>query len=118
LVPQMIQIETVAERLGQRAFQTKSSQTIQFKRRAVRLESYAPATARQPGAVHGSGKLTSTRNSEPIRIGLATDEPIRVAGLASIFDQPAEQEHPQLVPVIGSLPELLALANIEYIVVD
>jgi DNA-binding NarL/FixJ family response regulator len=62
--------------------------------------------------------MSSTRNSETIRIGLATDEPIRVAGLASIFDQPAEQGQPQLVPVIGSLPELLALVNIEYIVVD
>jgi DNA-binding NarL/FixJ family response regulator len=49
---------------------------------------------------------------------LLATEPIRVAGLASIFDQPAEQDHPQLVPVIGSLPELLALASIEYIVVD
>jgi DNA-binding NarL/FixJ family response regulator len=62
--------------------------------------------------------MSSTRNSEPIRIGLTTDEPIRLAGLAGIFDQPAEQGHPQLVPVIGSLPELLALANIEYIVID
>ena len=62
--------------------------------------------------------MSSTRNSEPIRIGLATDEPIRVAGLASIFDQPAQQDQAQLVPVIGSLPELLALVSIEYIVVD
>jgi DNA-binding NarL/FixJ family response regulator len=62
--------------------------------------------------------MSSTRNSEPIRIGLATDEPIRVAGLASIFDQPAQQDQAQLVPVTGSLPELLALASIEYIVVD
>ena len=62
--------------------------------------------------------MSSTRNSEPIRIGLATDEPIRVAGLASIFDQPVQQDQAQLVPVIGSLPELLALVGIEYIVVD
>jgi DNA-binding NarL/FixJ family response regulator len=62
--------------------------------------------------------MSSTRNSEPIRIGLATDEPIRVAGLASIFDQPAQQDQARLVPVIGSLPELLALVGIEYIVVD
>ncbi len=62
--------------------------------------------------------MSSTRNSEPIRIGLLAAEPIRVAGLASVFDQPAELDRPQLVPVIGSLPELLALADIEYIVVD
>ena len=62
--------------------------------------------------------MSSTRKSGPIRIGLATGEPIRVAGLASIFDQPVQQDQAQLVPVIGSLPELLALVSIEYIVVD
>jgi DNA-binding NarL/FixJ family response regulator len=62
--------------------------------------------------------MSSTRPSGPIRIGLATDEPIRVAGLASIFDQPVQQDQARLVPVIGSLPELLALVGIEYIVVD
>ena len=62
--------------------------------------------------------MSLTRNSEPIRIGLAIDEPIRVAGLGSIFDQPAQQDQAKLVPVIGSLPELLALVGIEYIVVD
>ncbi len=54
----------------------------------------------------------------PIRIGLLADEPIRVAGLASIFDQPAQPDQAQLVPVIGSLPELLGSSGIEYIVVD
>jgi DNA-binding NarL/FixJ family response regulator len=49
---------------------------------------------------------------------VAADEPIRVAGLASIFDQPAQDGHCQLVPVIAPLPELLALVDIEYIVVD
>ena len=53
-----------------------------------------------------------------IQIGLLAAEPIRVAGLASIFDQPAQQGRAQFVPVIGGLPELLALVNIEYIVVD
>jgi len=56
--------------------------------------------------------------SEPIRIGLLAAEPIRVAGLASIFDQPAEQGKARLVSVVGSLPELLALANLKYLVVD
>ncbi len=57
-------------------------------------------------------------NPDAIRIGLLAAEPIRVAGLACIFDQPAEQGRPQLVPVIGTLPALLTFANIEYIVVD
>ena len=57
-------------------------------------------------------------NLQPIRIGVLADEPVRVAGLASIFDQPAQEDQPQLVPVIGTLPELLASTSIEYIVID
>lgn len=57
-------------------------------------------------------------NPEPIRIGLLTGEPVRVAGLASIFDLAAQEDQAQLVPVVGSMPELLALDTIEYIVID
>ena len=42
--------------------------------------------------------MSSTRSPELIRIGLATDEPIRVAGLVSIFDQPAQQGMLSLCP--------------------
>ncbi len=61
-----------------------------------------------------------TINSDPdaIRIGVVADEPIRVAGLASIFDQPAAEGKPQLVPVIGSLAELLIGSDLEYLVID
>jgi DNA-binding NarL/FixJ family response regulator len=55
---------------------------------------------------------------DPIRIGLPAFEPLRVAGLVSIFDLPAEEGHPRLVSVVGSLAELLALANLKYLVVD
>jgi DNA-binding NarL/FixJ family response regulator len=44
----------------------------------------------------------------PIRIGLVADEPIRVAGLASIFELPAEEGKPQFVPIMGSISELLS----------
>jgi DNA-binding NarL/FixJ family response regulator len=60
----------------------------------------------------------STSSQEPIRIGVVADEPIRVAGLASVFDQPAEGGHQQLVPVVGTLTELLADPELEYLVVD
>jgi len=53
-----------------------------------------------------------------IRIGLITDEPIRLAGLLSIFNQPAEKGHDQLVPVTGSIEFLLSEPNVEYFVVD
>jgi len=61
---------------------------------------------------------TSRHGPEAIRIGVAADEPIRVAGLVSVFDQPGQETKAPLAPVIASLPELLAQNDIEYIVVD
>jgi DNA-binding NarL/FixJ family response regulator len=61
---------------------------------------------------------SSQHGPETIRIGVAADEPIRVAGLATVFDQPGQETKAQLAPVIASLPELLAQNDIEYIVVD
>ena len=58
------------------------------------------------------------RNSEAIRIGLVSEEPIRLEGLATIFDQPAEQGYAQLVPVLGTMEVLLLDSSIEYLVVD
>jgi DNA-binding NarL/FixJ family response regulator len=57
-------------------------------------------------------------NTHPIRIGILAGEPIRVAGLASIFDQPAQSGQAQLIPVIGSLRALTSASEIEYVVVD
>jgi DNA-binding NarL/FixJ family response regulator len=61
---------------------------------------------------------TKNLSHDAIRIGVVADEPIRVAGLASIFDQPAEKGQPPLVPVIGSLAELLIGSELEYLVID
>ena len=63
--------------------------------------------------------MTSSKHGpDAIRIGLAADEPIRVAGLASIFDQPGQDGECELVPVIAPLRELLATHDIEYVVID
>jgi DNA-binding NarL/FixJ family response regulator len=56
--------------------------------------------------------------SDLIRIGVVTAEPIRLAGLISIFDLPAEQGRPRFSPVEGTLPELLADLTLDYLVVD
>ncbi len=56
--------------------------------------------------------------SDQIRIGVASEEPIRLAGLSSVFDQPAREDHAQLVPVPGSVRELLAKPELKYLVVD
>lgn len=53
-----------------------------------------------------------------IRIGLITDEPIRLAGLTSIFDQPAIESRAQLLPLVASIAELLANPALKYMVVD
>jgi DNA-binding NarL/FixJ family response regulator len=55
---------------------------------------------------------------EPIRIGLPMTEPIRVAGLVTIFDLPAEQGQARLIPVAGSLQQLMADKTLKYLVVD
>src|ERR1039458_3410920 len=63
--------------------------------------------------------MTSSKHCpDAIRIGVAADEPIRVAGLAGIFDQPRGNGEYELVPVIAPLKELLALPDIEYVVID
>jgi DNA-binding NarL/FixJ family response regulator len=59
-----------------------------------------------------------TPNPETIRIGLLAAEPIRVAGLVSIFDLPAQRGQAKLVPVVGTLQELTRIISLGYIVVD
>jgi len=58
------------------------------------------------------------RAFDSIYIGLVADEPIRLEGLISIFDQPAHEGHPQLMPVHATLDELLARPDLSYLVVD
>lgn len=53
-----------------------------------------------------------------IRIGVLSGEPIRLAGLSTVFEDPPELGKPQLQPVIGSLDELLADPDLLYMVVD
>jgi DNA-binding NarL/FixJ family response regulator len=62
--------------------------------------------------------MSAISNPGPIRIGLVADEPIRVAGLASIFEQPGHEGQRQLLPVIAGTAELLTNADLEYIVID
>ena len=55
---------------------------------------------------------------EPIRIGVVADEPIRLAGLSSVFDQPKREGRAQLVAVAGTMRDLLAKPMLKYLVVD
>lgn len=62
--------------------------------------------------------MSLIRKVEPIRVGLVSDEPIRLEGLTSIFEQPSLHGKPPLLPVPGRIEELLAHPTIEYLVVD
>jgi DNA-binding NarL/FixJ family response regulator len=62
--------------------------------------------------------MTNSPKPEPIHIGILSVEPIRVAGLASIFDVPTKEDQADFVSVIGNLQELLALDSLKYLVID
>jgi DNA-binding NarL/FixJ family response regulator len=72
---------------------------------------------RQARAVPGK-KKSSSEVVSAVRIGLVTGEPIRMEGLRSIFDQPAMPGHAPLMPIVGTMAELLANRSIEFLVVD
>lgn len=54
----------------------------------------------------------------PIRVGVLTDEPLRLVGLNSIFEEVPGEDYIPLVPVIGAMNELLADPTLEYMIVD
>lgn len=62
--------------------------------------------------------MSSVSSPDPIRIGVASEEPIRLTGLTSIFDQPAREGRPPLVPLAQSLQQLLEDRSLGYLVVD
>jgi DNA-binding NarL/FixJ family response regulator len=62
--------------------------------------------------------MHSRRNPDPVHIGLVSDEPIRIEGLKSIFDLAAQSDSAPLIPLTGTLKEMLALASLEYLVLD
>jgi DNA-binding NarL/FixJ family response regulator len=53
-----------------------------------------------------------------IRVGVVAGEPIRLEGLTSVFDREPEFGQSQLLPTIGTLDELLADHDLEYLIVD
>jgi DNA-binding NarL/FixJ family response regulator len=58
------------------------------------------------------------QNTEPIRVGVLTDEPLRLVGLHSIFEGGPGEGYAPMTPVIGTIDELLADSTLEYMVVD
>lgn len=62
--------------------------------------------------------MPSKRTAGPIRIGLIAGEPLRMAGLTLVFEQRSADGHPDLVPVVNTLDNLLADPDLKYLVVD
>lgn len=54
----------------------------------------------------------------PIQVGLLAGEPMRLEGLTTVFEQEPQPGRARLLPVMGSLGELLADAAIDYLVID
>jgi DNA-binding NarL/FixJ family response regulator len=62
--------------------------------------------------------MSLIHNTDPIRVGVLTDEPLRLEGLASIFEHSPGEGFAQLIPVVGKIDELLSDSTLEYMVVD
>jgi DNA-binding NarL/FixJ family response regulator len=62
--------------------------------------------------------MSSIRNDAPIRVGLLTDEPLRMEGFIGIFDDKPDEGSVRLSPVFGDFEELLSDPTLMYLVVD
>jgi len=62
--------------------------------------------------------MSSNRKLEPIRVGVPTAEPLRLAGIASIFEDLPSEGYAPLSPVVESLEELLTDCTLAFLVVD
>ena len=50
--------------------------------------------------------MSSIHHDEPIRVGVLTDEPLRMEGLAGIFEDRPGEGYAPLSPVFGDFEEL------------
>ncbi|MGA2832689.1 MAG: response regulator transcription factor [Terracidiphilus sp.] len=62
--------------------------------------------------------MSSRSNNKPIRIGVLTDEPLRLEGLAGVFEEWSAEGFAPLAPVFGDLDELLSDRTLTFLVVD
>lgn len=62
--------------------------------------------------------MQHTNDSNSIRVGVLTGEPIRLEGLTTVFDRQPEFGQSELTPVIGELKALIADETLDYLVID
>lgn len=62
--------------------------------------------------------MASVNDTSAKRVGVVAGEPIRLEGLASVFEREPEFGQSLLTPVVGELGSLLADRELEYVVID
>ena len=62
--------------------------------------------------------MSAMYSTDPIRIGVVANEPMRLEGLTSIFENHAKPGEAPLVPIVGTLEEHLDNDSIEYVLID
>ena len=62
--------------------------------------------------------MSTMCDADAICVGVIAGEPIRLEGLTSVFEREPEFGQSQLIPVVGTLDELLADQELEYLIVD
>jgi len=62
--------------------------------------------------------MSSNHVLEPIRVGVLADEPLRLEGIASIFEELPGEGCAPISPVFGSMDELLSDCSVSFLVVD
>ncbi len=62
--------------------------------------------------------ISPIHDAGPVRVGVLTDEPIRLEGFASIFEEPPGESYAPLAPVFGTIGELLSDSTLAFLVID
>ena len=62
--------------------------------------------------------MSANRVLESIHVGLFSEQPMRLEGLASIFDLPTPAGKAPMYPVKGRLDDLLACHPLDFLIVD
>ena len=62
--------------------------------------------------------MSTSRSIPPLQVGLVADEPIRLAGMISIFEDLPHNGHAVLIPITGSLDQLLSGSPLDFLVLD
>ncbi|HUD74414.1 MAG TPA: response regulator transcription factor [Terracidiphilus sp.] len=62
--------------------------------------------------------MSSIRDNKPIRIGVLSDEPLRLEGLTGIFEDLPGEGYAPLSPVFGNLDALISDRTLTFLLVD